>query len=494
MEAWACRSKLPLVKAVTKEIGGHQTQAIDVGVAWAVQFRNLLHNLERCTVSTGPCASRRLSAWVSISVFASCAIALTPQPAVSAPPAESRADIEAAVRLRSEFGLPTEMSAVRAASASQESDTKLLGIPLSPNEAADIRARNALVTLAGAMSETLATSQSQVFGGVWIDQKAGGVIHLAGTQAKSQVELDHLSKQFLHGSPISYDRVEHSLSSLEATRSTISTSMRRGRGVGKWALQVSVREKENRVRLRVVSSTPRSVTSELERRYGNLSVEVTPNEWLTQSRDRPTGRLFGGLWINSRFGITCTSGFSNALYGDRRVTVTAGHCGDGPWFQGISGKQSLGNSVRNFYTYGGAGACDCQVIGTLPNSLITSYVATSNSDYYKYLRTATSGNYVEGTPVCLSGAQYPDNHRGRIVCAEIIDSSASIRYSDRTFTLTDAVITNIIGAYKGDSGGPYGNGPTFMGIHSAAFGDGSAFYETAFTKSSRIGVGIKLTY
>lgn len=437
---------------------------------------------------------RRMAVWAGLVVVASGAVAFTPRIAVSLPPLTPDADTSAAMKLRAEFGLPATASAALAASKLKDSDLSLLGIPLSFTETMDIQARNKRVALAGAMGETLKKTNPNDYSGVWIDQKAGGVIHLSGTTEKSQLELDQLSKGFLDRSPIIYTRVQYPLSSLQTTKSAISASMLHRDDIGRWAMQVSVRESENRVRLRLRTGAPTTLVAQLEHNYRDLSVEVTSNRWLTQSRDRPTGRLFGGLWINSRFDIACTSGFSNASYGSRRVTITAGHCGRGPWYQGYSGNGSIGDSVRNFYTYGGAGACDCQVIGTLPDSLVTSYVAISNTDYYKYLRTATANNYVEGTSVCLSGAQYADKHLGKIVCSKITSSSASVTYTDRTFTLTDAVITDIIGAYKGDSGGPYGNGSTFMGIHSAAFGDGSSFYETAFTKSSRIGVGINLTY
>lgn len=438
--------------------------------------------------------SRSSMAWGLLPVLLIGALFLPPQRALSQP--LSPGEMDTAVKLRAEFGLSATLGTIQTASVvGKDPDLALLGIPLSAAEAEDIRARDNRSLLAASMGEALSVAQPDRFGGTWIDQRAGGVIHLGSTEPISQAELATLSNKFLGGSPISYHRVSYSLASLTETKSVLAERIRTQEKIGKWAVQVGVDVKQNRVLLRVDSSVPQPIVDEVKREYENLVVEVTPNGWVTQARDRSSGRLYGGLWMSSRPGKNCTAGYSNALYGSRRVVVTAGHCGLGPWYQGLGadGEYIMG-TVRNWWSNGGAGACDCQVIGTLPADRPSSYVAISNSDYYRYTRTATSADYGVGTRICLSGAQYADRHNGGIACGQITDSSASIRYQDGNFNLTDAVITNISGSDAGDSGGPYGSGPTFMGIHAAGYGTPGAFIQTALTKSSRIDDGISLIY
>lgn len=224
---------------------------------------------------------RRLIVWTVLLVLLSGTISVAPQTAASEPPKLSRDKIDAAIKTRTQFGLPIAINAIQYASTVEGRDLSLLGTPLSPDEAADIRARDERSALAGSMSEILTATRPDSFGGTWIDQRAGGVIHVASTQSLSEPELADLSRQFLDGSPIVYNRVAHSLTSLEATKSVFADLMLRRSGIGKWAIQVSVRVKDNRVLLRVDSSVPPSLVSEAERTYNDLTVEVTANRWVT---------------------------------------------------------------------------------------------------------------------------------------------------------------------------------------------------------------------
>ncbi|RBY78568.1 hypothetical protein DQ239_08440 [Blastococcus sp. TF02-09] len=81
------------------------------------------------------------------------------------------------IQLRSMFGLRADLSYVRAVDADPESTTDQLGIPLTPDEAADIDARSALGPTVRAL--VAAAEDLDGYGGIWIDQAAGGVIHLA---------------------------------------------------------------------------------------------------------------------------------------------------------------------------------------------------------------------------------------------------------------------------------------------------------------------------
>ncbi|HEV7209385.1 MAG TPA: hypothetical protein VGN54_11680, partial [Mycobacteriales bacterium] len=74
----------------------------------------------------------------------------------------------------------------------------------------------------------------------------------------------------------------------------------------------------------------------------------------------------------------------------------------------------------------------------------------------------------------------------------VISGSATIPYQDGNgYTLTDAATTSINGTAQGDSGGPYGNGGTFLGIHAA---NNPGLGQTAMSKSVHIGQAFSASF
>lgn len=90
--------------------------------------------------------------------------------------------------LRAQFGLRSDLPYVRTVDADPSSTTDRLGIPLTPDEAADIGARSDTARALGTAAQDL-----DGFGGIWIDQAAGGVTWPTWTRC-------------WHGSPTSSSR------------------------------------------------------------------------------------------------------------------------------------------------------------------------------------------------------------------------------------------------------------------------------------------------
>ncbi len=436
-----------------------------------------------------------VAAAVALMAFA----AVAPAPANAAPDpgptggAVSLGDIAHARTLRQEFGLPSDSGMVSRLATDESLDTSELGIPLTSAETVELRRRDDVARRAGIEGARLAEDAPQNFAGVWIDQRQGGTVHVLARDVRA---LAPLVGQEL-GSQVVVDPATFSLARLGDDQAALSSLMVKHEQIGRYATQASVEVPSNTVRLVVAADTPDSVVAAARKQFPTASIERTADSWTAQSRNKTSGPLYGGEWINASSGVGghCTAGYSNARVGDRLVTLTAGHCSSGPWYQGYSSHATLlGGTISSSFSPGGSSNCDCKAIGRLPSSRVTSSVLTSDTATYYY--SATSSSYSTGTRLCLSGAAYGDAHGGGIACGSITSSAATISYRDGgDFTLTDAVITNITGSLGGDSGGPYGSGRAFMGLHAAGYGNGSYTVQTALSKARNLGrISVSLRY
>lgn len=398
-------------------------------------------------------------------------------------PAPAAADETHALSLRKEFGLKAELDYVRSVGVARDKNISALGIPLTPAEAANIKARDVLVGVATRISA--GATKLSGYGDVWIDQAAGGVLRVGlvggqGSPAAAKI------REIAGSTPVAINTVKHDLSTLTSTQDALTSRMSTDPGFRAQIVQVAMRPQLNGITVAVRAGGPQSLVDSLRAQYGDqLRLETQSDGFQLQAgRDIITGPLYGGEWTGG-----CTVGYSYAIAGGYRYMITAGHCsggGSGHFYRGKSNQGTyIGDAYANGYVPGGSSYCDCKVVGRLTSDLLTNKVLVAKADpAFTYTRTGTSSNYTIGQPVCMSGAAYADSHSGNIACGTISgNGTMTSNASGLGFTLYDAAFTNIRGTVPGDSGAPYGNGGSFLGIHSAIKTDGT---ETAMSKAKYI--------
>ncbi len=225
-------------------------------------------------------------------------------------------------------------------------------------------------------------------------------------------------------------------------------------------------------------------------------VRVDTTTWSTpqDARTQPTGRQYGGAYISSpNNNSACTSSPSAKSNNGYYYTVTAGHCGHPgyAWRQGnsLNPNYPLGSGQGNtLYPPPASGTtdCECQGIGVLSSTKRTSGVLINSNALYLYTGSAGEGNYYTGRTICFSGGTEYETYGG-IICGHIRGLNGSVTVTPNGVSV---LVYNLIQAdfnttLAGDSGGPYGDGPTWFGVH---FGLGSCGTQTCsvFSRSSRV--------
>lgn len=390
--------------------------------------------------------------------------------------------------LRAQFGLRSDLAYVRQIRST--SHMTELGIPLAASEAADITSRDRLGAVVARLDAASAGMPS--YAGAWIDQGAGGVIHIGMVDGGTTTNVNALLSVVPPLTPVVVTPTDSSLATLTALQDKITDRLVVDAGFRATVVQSVLLPQANVVRLTLLVGTPQSVSAQVRSDLGEagLLIDYAAAKFQPQSRDLANGLLYGGEWTGG-----CTVGYSNTTGTDGlRYMVTAGHCGSGNYYQGKENQGTyLGFGHNNHYAYGGffTSKCDCVAVGSLHDDLATNQVLVFNNGKYTYTNTATPGNYASGQRLCVSGAAYADSNGGNILCGQML-GSGSVVYGDGPFVLTDAGITSAGGTLAGDSGGPYGNGGSFLGIHAA---NNILLRESAFSKSTNLGLtGVSLQY
>jgi hypothetical protein len=101
-----------------------------------------------------------------------------------------------AVRFRKEFGLRSDLEFVRAVTLDPRASSREFGVPLLPEEIADLNLRASTADAVIAVVEAEAAKHSDDYGGLYIDQERGGVVvslwtaNLAEHAAVIRLQLD----------------------------------------------------------------------------------------------------------------------------------------------------------------------------------------------------------------------------------------------------------------------------------------------------------------
>jgi hypothetical protein len=167
------------------------------------------------------------------------------------------------IQLRSQFGLRSDLPYVRTVDADPESTTDELGIPLTPDEAADIAARTGTVSALHAAAQDL-----DGFGGIWIDQAAGGVIHLAVAGSWPEETVQGLRSLVPAGQQLVLEEVAVSLAELESLVKRLNDVVLSNPSLRVHLAGLYLEEQNNAVRLTMLTDTPQELLDQVEQEFG----------------------------------------------------------------------------------------------------------------------------------------------------------------------------------------------------------------------------------
>ncbi|MGY2128427.1 hypothetical protein [Blastococcus sp. SYSU DS0617] len=167
------------------------------------------------------------------------------------------------IALRAQFGLRSDLSYVRKVDADPGSTTDRLGIPLTPDEAAAIDARSATVGALHAAAQDL-----DGFGGIWIDQAAGGVIHLAVAGTWSEETVQRLRSLVPAGQQLVLEEVAVSLAELESLLGRLNDVSLSDPSIREHLAGLYLEEQNNAVRLTMLTDTPQEALDRIAQEFG----------------------------------------------------------------------------------------------------------------------------------------------------------------------------------------------------------------------------------
>lgn len=190
-----------------------------------------------------------------------------PPPTASSPAAPSPTDAEShEVRLRAQFGLRSDLPYVRTVDADPRSTTDELGIPLTTEEAADIAGRFDQQTTVRSLVE--AAEDLDGFGGIWIDQAAGGVIHLGVAGIWSRETVRGLRSLVPAGQQLVLTEVAVGRVQLDELQERILDVVLSDPALREHLVELARVDPLNAVRLTMLTDTPQEALDRISQEFG----------------------------------------------------------------------------------------------------------------------------------------------------------------------------------------------------------------------------------
>ena len=318
--------------------------------------------------------------------------------------AANDADVATALQFRKAFGLSTDRPAAEALEANPNAD-RYYSVALNAQERAEIDRR---MTIQEKLSPLLAYGRrhADVFGGMHVDQAAGGVVHLGFTAG---VDAHRLAAQKLlpPGAQLQVRQVDRTEAQLDQLVDQISRDTALASALGISVHDTGTNIPENTVDVFVEPYSP-DVAAAIQGRYGG-GVSVLPGSapQLTACTTRgncPGPPIMGG--VANDWG--CTVGFGVNMDGARRF-LTAGHCvyqvvsaygwAGWEWFHQST---SLGLSTdHSWFNYS---AADAGAMGNVSTTIHSDRVLfTTQPSWYGMSSVQGVGGDWVGMAVCQSG-------------------------------------------------------------------------------------------
>jgi hypothetical protein len=382
--------------------------------------------------------------------------AFRPAPLMSSGKSSGPSAAEAyAQKVRAEFGLRSDLGYIRSIEHEPGTSSRDLGTPLTPAESANIKGRRVLSKWVGIVEA--AGERQPGYAGVWIDQRAGGILRVAMAGSTAQTAYSRLRGLLPAGARLSYVKATYSLREITQVYDQLTREITGRSSLGRHVVESALTPQYNAITVALDPTTPSAQVAQLSARYGSR-VRII--------RGVPGWEPPVGPEHHDRAGSRGDMGQLRALersfgYGDflnragQRFAVTAGHCSGISFYQGYqrSGPY-VGGGHADKYVPGGSSNCDCQAVGPLAADKVATGVLVNNNALFHYTVTAGKAQQAPGTPICMSGAQEYDTY-GSIICGTVVSDEANVTYDNSGFTLTDATTRNIQSTLPGDSGGPH---------------------------------------
>ena len=298
----------------------------------------------------------------------------------------------------------------------------------------------------GPLRDTLARDNGGVYAGSWIDQKHGGELVIAATEAGALAPALSRVPQLGH---VRFVKAKHSLDDLVATAARAGAELKLPSGQ-----EPVINEQKNRVELHNAAAEAVRASGERQSRAAKLGVTVvtdpgtTPYACTITACDAPMrGGLQLDLWTSDAqtFKGNCTNGFGVKGSNGWVYALTAGHCFSGS----IYVSSHHGTYVSSFTTPTWIGA-------TYPTDGYIAPYATVNgweaSKYWAVSPRNTVYNSRSSAQYSITGSwTYEQIALGWIACRTGATSNNTT--CGEITGKNGGLVTNIFSC-QGDSGGP----------------------------------------
>ncbi|HET7181722.1 MAG TPA: hypothetical protein VFI15_05760 [Candidatus Limnocylindrales bacterium] len=353
----------------------------------------------------------------------------------------SKQSIDEQVALRKDYGLASEDSLV-ASIASQPNAEVVLGILVTPEEAAGLRARGEAQTAIGAFKERV-SAELPGYAGFYVDQEAGGVIVVMSTSRGSSAALNILrdAPQGVRARSVVVNSTMDELLALQAkvdgSRGALAAQGIVLNGVG-----VDVRANQ-------VVAGVHPLTNDAARRlldlFPGLVVVDEPAAQTAScvSRANCSNPLRAGIEVDFPGYGSCTSNFvaSTGGTGSNVFLITAGHCAPKNAIAFHNGSV-IGQATKWYWYQGGnSDSLAIDIAESLKSNLL--YI-TNDSMISITARQSPTADY-PGQIICQSGIT-SNVKCGTLWGGETQNFNGVVLYDVRR--VTDLVVAH------GDSGGP----------------------------------------
>lgn len=355
------------------------------------------------------------------------------------------------IQFRQSFGLDTSVAHVRAVQALGQSPN--WGVPLTAAEERDMARR-------GRVSDELGPLQNAVesetgFAGIYVDQPAGGVVHVRSLPTARHRMQQLVSQLAPAEAVVVVDDATYSYAELQGLRLQIrSLMLSRAADIS----TLSVDMVANRVAVGLNPPTFDADRALLEDRFPGAPLAI-----LAEPHGTPAACTQDSCWPPSRGGITvstgfiCTSTFNAKNSAGNVFLVTAGHCANEDVPGTINVSFSHGGAVRGKNTVnawkGASSFADATIIDIANTAVSNLIYVTSTTQRAMTSKKALNAG-VRGDPVCANGV-VTDFFCGSILNVDVDINNGVLLLSQRQASIDIA---------QGDSGATVFYGSTIHGL------------------------------
>lgn len=398
----------------------------------------------------------------SLAIATSLAMSLVfPSASTTATQAEQSHELTESLKFRETFGLRSDAGYVLSLVTDASLPRAEWGVPLTDQELNEMDRRR---SISEALDDLYAYigSTEDTFGGLFIDQAAGGVVDVAFTK---DPESHHsaLIKLLPPDTALRSRVVDHTWRELQQLQDVVNGDGSWHASIGTIVFSTSPIPQLNQIEVGV-SDDSADIKAEFAKRYGNAVVAVPSGAaefTACSSRESCAGPSFrGGVKITGP-SYPCSNAFFVYQNGVVRY-MTAGHCasiGSVYTHPGLPG----GMSTVKDNSYADNTTADAATVGNVTGTWNNDWIYRTSTTVWD-IDTYDTGIGV-GDPVCLSGYRAAATRCGTILTTSVDVCVASCATSN-PFMLLDQIKASYTW-YFGDSGGAVHNGSMAMGIQSA---------------------------